>query len=1219
MSAELRVPRPADPDAATDQSAPALRRLGGLPQPLTTRWELAARRLRAGWLRRTNSAPLLSVVVPVYNVAEYLGACLDSIAQQAVEDLEVIVVDDGSTDGCAAIAESFVRRDARFRLIQQQNHGLGHARNAGARQARGTYLAFADSDDIVTPQGYRTLISHLERSGSDFASGNARRLTASGTGPVKWLSPAFTTTRVATHITRDSTLMIDRVAWNKVFRRSFWTSHRLTFAEGVFYEDIPVILPAHFQAKSVDVVKDTVYLWRWRPGGERSITQDRLGIAGLRDRLRAVTEVHRFIGEHSGRRQQRIFAETTFDSDLRPFLAALPRADDEYRAEFITLVNEYMDEVDPHAADALPAIDRLSFHFVRHRDLDRLLKVLSLGGDELSATEVVRRGNGWYARYPFFGDAATDAPDHLYRLSAELKLRTGVTEVAWVDGQLHLEGHAYIDLIDLPDGSATDIRMQVVHTVTGVRRGVALTQVQRPEVTREADQPTRCYDWAGFAAVLDPDELPGIDARTGSWVFEMEVATGGVTRQGRLANPAGGRDLRAKVLARVDGTRLRAYMDSQGLCLGFDDLSVTLTEHDSRQGHLLLSGTTSLEPEAAPRLRLTSRELGRSIQVPVTTEHSRRGPLRWMACVPLATLVDVADSRRATSGHATWRIAMMMGGRRPTPVAFPTTGGEACYASSDHREVTLRQGHRGTLILLAGAPRPVVETYCWEGDDLCLEGRWRGDHAADGELVLASARQAERRCFPLHRRAGRFRARLPLARMPSLAGALPLAAGRWDVLVRDASTELSPLMVDQALLDRFPTERMVAAKRIQLQGPSDRLVLQAGRDLAADETGRRAQHLLQTRTYPRQRQLPLLDVVLYSSFAGKQYSDSPRAIHEEITARGTGLDHAWVVRDGQVALPETARPVPQGGRVHHELLGRARFIVVNSHLPSWFRRREGQVVLQTWHGSALKKIGLDIERIHFPNPAYQENLRSETAQWTYLVSPNPANSQIMARAFACQGRLLETGYPRNDVLLESRTGERAERIRRRLNLPPDRTVVLYAPTWRDDRHYWGRGSFQFDMRLDVGLARRALGDSHVLLVRRHPNIVDAYLGADGCFARDVSLYPDMSELLLVADILVTDYSATMFDFAVTGRPMLFFTYDLEHYRDTLRGFYLDFEARAPGPLLKTSDEVVAAIRDAEAVRQDHDMAYRRFADEFTPWDDGHASRRVVNALLDTCR
>src|SRR2546423_8520527 len=203
--------------------------------------------------------PRLSVVVPIYNVEAYLEECLESLAAQTLEDIEVVMVDDGSTDGSAAIARAFAERDPRFKLVSQANGGLSAARNTGIDAATGDFLAFVDSDDLVAPEAYELMVGTLDRTGSDFASGNAHRLLPTRTRQVGFLTRPMTRTQLKTHITKQRTLLTDRTAWNKVWRRSFWDAHGLRFPVGRTYEDIPVVLPLHFAAKSVDVLSDVIY------------------------------------------------------------------------------------------------------------------------------------------------------------------------------------------------------------------------------------------------------------------------------------------------------------------------------------------------------------------------------------------------------------------------------------------------------------------------------------------------------------------------------------------------------------------------------------------------------------------------------------------------------------------------------------------------------------------------------------------------------------------------------------------------------------------------------------------------------------------------------------------------------------------------------------------------------------------------------------------------
>jgi CDP-glycerol glycerophosphotransferase len=216
-----------------------------------------------------------------------------------------------------------------------------------------------------------------------------------------------------------------------------------------------------------------------------------------------------------------------------------------------------------------------------------------------------------------------------------------------------------------------------------------------------------------------------------------------------------------------------------------------------------------------------------------------------------------------------------------------------------------------------------------------------------------------------------------------------------------------------------------------------------------------------------------------------------------------------------------------------------------------------------------------------------------------------------ALRFDCEA--LEVGYPRNDLLFRPESSARAAQVRFRLGIPGDRRVVLYIPTWREDEATGDNGRHA-ELLLDTARLAAALGDDHVILSRQHHLVADRTDGVRGDVI-DVTRYPDVTELYLIADVVVTDYSSAMFDFAVTGRPLLFFTPDLEYYQDELRGCYFDLAAEAPGPLLKTSDEVLEALRDIDVVTKSHEAAYETFRAKYCPVDDGTAAARVVDRII----
>jgi CDP-glycerol glycerophosphotransferase len=176
-------------------------------------------------------------------------------------------------------------------------------------------------------------------------------------------------------------------------------------------------------------------------------------------------------------------------------------------------------------------------------------------------------------------------------------------------------------------------------------------------------------------------------------------------------------------------------------------------------------------------------------------------------------------------------------------------------------------------------------------------------------------------------------------------------------------------------------------------------------------------------------------------------------------------------------------------------------------------------------------------------------------------------------------------------------------VREELGIADGEQVVLYAPTWRDDD--------TFSTELDLA----ALARDYIVLLRSHRIVADTVTIRDSSRVRNVSVRDDPGDLLLAADVLVTDYSSVMFDFAITGKPIVFFTYDFEHYRDELRGFYFDFAADAPGPLTRTTGELLEALGDLDAIRHKYGDRYRSFRARFCELEDGHATERVVDAVF----
>lgn len=366
---------------------------------------------------------------------------------------------------------------------------------------------------------------------------------------------------------------------------------------------------------------------------------------------------------------------------------------------------------------------------------------------------------------------------------------------------------------------------------------------------------------------------------------------------------------------------------------------------------------------------------------------------------------------------------------------------------------------------------------------------------------------------------------------------------------------------------------------------------------------------------PRKKHL-----VIFESFHGKQYSDNPRAIYEYMLEHCPGYDLYWSADRRHVSLFEK-RNIKHVRRLSIKwiyLMARSKYWVINARLPLWIPKPKNTIYLQTWHGTPLKRLGVDIDQVMMPGTdtkRYKKNFLNEASKWDYLVSPNKYSTEIFKRAFGFNKKVIESGYPRNDFLIASNNKKTIENLKLDLQIPLNKNVILYAPTWRDNQFY-SKGKYKFNLQMDLERMRKELGDEYIIVLRLHYLIAENINLTDYAgFVYDFSFHEDIRELYLMADLLITDYSSVFFDYANLKRPMLFYVYDIEDYRDNLRGFYFEFETKAPGPLVKSTEEIIIEIKNINKNGYSSSNSTETFRDKFCYLEDGEASKRVVEQVF----
>lgn len=355
--------------------------------------------------------------------------------------------------------------------------------------------------------------------------------------------------------------------------------------------------------------------------------------------------------------------------------------------------------------------------------------------------------------------------------------------------------------------------------------------------------------------------------------------------------------------------------------------------------------------------------------------------------------------------------------------------------------------------------------------------------------------------------------------------------------------------------------------------------------------------------------------VVFESHMGRQYSDSPRAIYEELRRSGVPIRPIWVYATSPAGFPKDAKLVKRGSWAYYWALARARFWIDNQGFPHDLRKRPGTTYIQTWHGSAYKRMGFDEAAVKQGTRAEQQRLQQALDRFDYFLVRTEHDVQTLARAFRLRAELLRVGYPRNDALVTGGDPAELERLRRQLGIPAGRRVVLYAPTFRPKEN--GRGVQPLEVPFDLERFVDQFGDELFLLIRPHYLVTLVLPPGLSRAVRSVADVHDITPLMLLSDALITDYSSVMFDYALLDRPMIFHVPDYDDYVHRSRGAYFDLATHAPGPITHTDDDLFAALADLPALADRYADRRKEFVARFGEYDTGTAAKTIVDRFFRT--
>jgi CDP-glycerol glycerophosphotransferase (TagB/SpsB family)/glycosyltransferase involved in cell wall biosynthesis len=1068
---------PAQPSLTQRAFGVARRKVGGRVKRAVRR--VAGRPLVA-WERRT-LRPVLSVVMPVYNVEAYVGEALDTVLTQSLHNLEVIAVDDGSTDGSLQILRDYERRDARVRVLTQTNSGQGIARNLGVEHAQGEFLTFVDSDDTIPPGSFEHMVDTLRRSGSDFCVGSVRRLRHSQYLRTTWQRTVHQADRIGTTIDEFPAAMQDIICANRMFRADFWRTKVGGFRGGIAYEDHVPMLAAYVRATKFDILSKVTYNWRLRED-HTSTGQQKANIQNLLDRIEVKEEAHELLKAEATDFVYDVWVARCLEVDFSPYAAQGLDADAAYRDVLSAAYRTFCDRATERAWDLVRVYPKVRGHLVAEDRWDAVEDATNyfLSVHQVPPTKVV--DGVLLADLPTDRLFAADLPEHLLRMAPlEAHFEGVVQKIAWRDDHALVTGwmrHRSLDIAEPEPALELSLR-------SGDRTvALEVEHVAIPEANLWAQLPYSGCEHGGFRVRVPYAGLDGHDR----WQLHGAITVDGITSSGAFHYRIQGSSAEHPGSATQGTTLVEAGWDpSDGF--GFQRVR---------------TGPGRVKPPN--RLAVHAAELG-------------DGELRLR-------VTGSGDLTQATLGNARLQLPLI-------------------DVKADDTGHVLRFDTRVSEFGAPPGPAP----------------------SGDYELSLRG---------------------VPAVATGDLLGELPERLRTDD------------LGVDLSL------GKTVGQQRV--------LRLSVVPTLRHDELGTYHQFRLQA-AYQRST-APLTESILLASYLGESCTDSQLAIDRHLAATRPDLERIWGVQDSSTHVPDGARAVLLGSAEWYDAVASSRYLCKNIDFGPWLRVRPGQAYLQTFHGYPFKSMGRDFWRSKgFPPGQVRHFANRASGEWDLILVPSPECEAYYREQYGYKGAVLAAGYPRTDVLVNADAAQVRRDVLARIGVPEDRTVVLYAPTFRDTLTTRVYAARRFD-DLDLDELTRRLGRDYVVLVRGHNNNQrEADRVGRAATVVDVTDYPDINDLTIAADVAVLDYSSLRFDWAITGKPMVFFVPDLDSYFG-LRKPLFPFEESAPGPWARTTSEVAAHLTDLDGVRSSFAGEIEAFNARFNALNDGHATERVVATFLD---
>ncbi|MDE6025499.1 MAG: CDP-glycerol:glycerophosphate glycerophosphotransferase [Lachnospiraceae bacterium] len=1143
----------------------------------------------------------VSVIIPIYNVEEYLKECLDSMLVQGRAALQIIMIDDGSTDASGEIAQSYAAEHDNFEYYLIENGGLGHARNYAIQYVKGKYLTFFDSDDIIVDGTYTKMFDLAEKYQSELTICDVARFNSEKAWAAGLFEKVFSEIEDNTHITKSPRLLYDTIACDKLVLTSFYKKNKFFFTENALYEDIPVVIPMHYKANSVSILNSVGYLWRVRDGASKSITQSTSSKQNLIDRLDAIKKLNSFYknelkNDDMWRKQQK----KNFTIDLIIFVNECDKIPREQAEESMRIIKEYMEEnMDIEIIDELPVMFKEKYKCVLNNDLDRLIALLDIQ-TQYGEFPVNEENNRLLMKLPedLFEENICDVTDELN----DAPVKATIRDLKIDNSKIIISGHVYKTRINVPENSERTLKVYLYNEVTHNRVALPVEDFVTTELTDKWGQKLCSYngeitnynyDGAGFIITLDAAQISYTEELYGRNQILIEY-TDRFCKKSFLLKKA-----RNGIKGNKNNTTVLVGNNVTAIRFGcLDEVNFDIVKLDAICERLYLENN-----------KLICKITGN--------------------CNEMLALCDgIREHKLEKEDECTYTIdidKLEAGGKQQNKLFTINEAGDKQELYATQKEIVIKEYEKRVLVVNTISTRQVRFVI----DDVITKiehtKKINKSVQISGAVVGNKALLENAKSVRMFVRDYKAEKDIILAEK-----ACDFSNGAYDfcIDINFANKKITKdfynstrivyaeyKMKDEtiyrtALFSEIKGKHNIKIKDLKIGCYRDSngfFSMKLTNEWPEAENSPEKRKLLTNENYPKYRKKKICENrIIFESMWGTKYSCNPQALYEYIDKHYPNYECIWSLEDPRTPIKGKGIRVRRGSQKYYEYLATAKYFVNNVNFEDAYVKRKGQIEIQTMHGTPLKTVGLDVTE-DFSTEATKEKYIKKNSRWDYLIVQGKFMEGKGYSCYRFDKKTLTTGYPRTDRLFDIDNSKLTD-LKKELGLPLDKKLILYAPTWRVKN--------RFDMMLDLEKMKEVLKDEYALLIRLHHFSTGGYtVPEDGEFIFDLGNYQYVENLYNISDILITDYSSVMFDYALLNKPMIFFTYDMEEYCNKLRGLYIDFEKEAPGTLAYTSDEVIQAIVNCKEEQEKNRERIQAFHSKFLTYENGNSCEKVVQQVM----